>query len=100
MCFHESIGKKGKNGKETEGSFELRRLIREEDGRQVKDGFCMYAEERLGIHINSQGMMWELIEEVFVGIRTVMGASGRARSGRFRMTWSTSMQQFWEVKQM
>jgi hypothetical protein len=97
MCCHETIGKKGKNGKETEGSFDLRPLIREEYGRQVKDGFCMYAEERLGHNINSQGMMWELVEEIFVGIRTQMSASGRARSGSFRMMWSTSMQQFWEV---
>ena len=67
------------------------------DGRQLKDGFCMYAEERLGHNINSQGMMWELVEEIFVGIRTLMSASGRARSGSFRMTWSTSTQQFWEV---
>ncbi len=100
MCCHETIGKKGKNAMDSEGSFDLQRLIREEDDRQVKDGFCMYAEERLGIQINSQGMMWELIEEVFVGIRTVMSASGRARSGRFRMTWSASMQQFWEVNKM
>jgi hypothetical protein len=97
MCCHETIGKKGKNGKETEGSFDLRRLIREVNGLEVKDGFCMYAEERLGHNINSQGMMWELIEEVFVGIRTVMSASGRARSGSFRMSWSTAMQQLWEV---
>jgi hypothetical protein len=97
MCCHETIGKKGKNGTDSEGSFDLRRLIREEDGRQVKDGFCMYAEERLGHNINSQGMMWELVEEIFVGIRTQMSASGRARSGSFRMTWSTSTQQFWKV---
>ncbi len=97
MCCHETIGKKGKKGTEAEGSFDLRRLIREEDGVQVKDGFCMYAEERLGLQINLQSMMWELIEEVFVGIRMVMSASGRARSGSFRMTWSTSIQHFWEV---
>ena len=97
MCCHETIGKKGKNGMVSEGSFDLRCLIREEDGRQLKDGFCMYAEERLGLQISSQGMMWEMIEEVFVGIRTLMSSSGRARSGSFRMTWSTSMQQFWEV---
>jgi len=98
MCCHETIGKKGKKGKETEGSFELQRLIREEGGRQVKYGFCMYAEERLGHKINSQGMLWEVMEEVFVGIRTVMSGSGRARSGSFRMTWSAAMQQFWEVR--
>jgi hypothetical protein len=33
----------------------------------MKDGFCMYAEERLGKNINSAGMMWEMIEEVFQG---------------------------------
>ena len=97
MCCHEILEKKTKKGKVTEGSFELRRLIREEGGKQVKDGFCMYAEERLGKNINSAGMMWEMVEEVFVGIRTVMSGSGRARSGSFRMTWSSSLQLFWEV---
>ncbi len=57
----------------------------------------MYAEERLGHNINSAGIMWEMIEAVFQGIRTVMSESGRARSGSFRMTWSTSLQKFWEV---
>ena len=63
----------------------------------MKDGFCMYAEERLGKNINSAGMMWEMIEEVFQGIRKVMSESGRARSGSFTMTWCTSLQKFWEV---
>ena len=59
----------------------------------------MYAEERLGRNINSAGIMWEMIEEVFQGIRTVMmSKSGRARSGSFRMMWSASLQQFWEVR--
>ena len=100
MCCQETIGTKTKDGKETEGSFELFRLIREEGGQQVKHGFCMYAEERLGRNINSAGMMWEMIEEVFQGIRTVMSDSGRARSGSFRLTWSSSLQQFWEVRML
>jgi hypothetical protein len=75
----------------------LERLIREENGHQVKHGFCMYAEERLGKNINSGGIMWEMIEELFDGIRTVMSRSGRARSGSFSLTWSTSLQLFWEV---
>jgi tRNA (guanine-N1)-methyltransferase len=29
----------------------------------------MFAEERLGRNINSAGIMWEMIEEVFQGIR-------------------------------
>ena len=41
MCCQETIGTKTKDGKETEGSFELFRLIREEGGQQVKHGFCM-----------------------------------------------------------
>ncbi len=97
MCCHENVGKTTKMGKETEGSFHLERLIREEDGDQVKHGFCMYAEERLGRSINSCGIMWEMIEEIFHGIRTVMSRSGRARSGSFSLTWSTALQQFWEV---
>jgi hypothetical protein len=76
----------------------LQRLIREEDGHQMKHGFCMYAEERLGKNIKFAGIMWETIEEVFQGIRTVMSGSGRARSGSFKLTWSTSLQQFREVR--
>ena len=97
MCSHETVAKKTKTGKVKEGSFQLQRLIREEGGQQLKDGFCMYAEERLGRNLNSAGMMWEMVEEVFHGIRKVMSESGRARSGSFRMTWSTSLQKFWEV---
>ena len=97
MCCHETVGKTTKTGKVTEGSFQLERLVREENGQQVKHGFCMYAEERLGKNINSAGIMWEMIEELFHGIRTIMSRSGRARSGSFAMSWSTSLQQFWEV---
>ena len=97
MCCHETVGRTTKTGKETEGSFRLERLIREENGHQVKHGFCMYAEERLGKNINSGGIMWEMIEELFHGIRSVMSRSGRARSGSFSLTWSSSLQLFWEV---
>jgi hypothetical protein len=62
MCCHETVAKKTKTGKEQEGSFRLQRLMREEDGQQCKDGFCMYAEERLGQNINSVDIMWEMIE--------------------------------------
>ena len=98
MCCHEHVVKRKKSGEQTEGSFSLQRLIREERGIQVKNGFCMYPEERLGKNINSSAMMWEMIEEVFQGIRHVMSGSGRARSGSFRMMWSASLQQFWEVR--
>ena len=97
MSCHETVAKITKTGKVKEGSFHLQRLIREQGGQQMKDGFCMYAEERLGKNINSAGMMWEMIEEVFQGMRKVMSESGRARSGSFKMTWCTSLQKFWEV---
>ena len=97
MCCQETVGKKTKTGKEQEGSFRLQRLMREEGGQQCKDGFCMYAEERLGNNINSAGIMWEMIEALFHGIRTVMSESGRARSGSFKLNWSSALQHFWEV---
>jgi hypothetical protein len=56
MCCHETVAKKTKTGKQQEGSFRLQRLMREEDGQQCEDGFCMYAEERLGKNINSAGL--------------------------------------------
>ena len=58
----------------------------------------MFAEERLGRNINSAGIMWEMIEEVFQGIRTVMSKSGRARSGSFNLMWSSALLSFWEVR--
>ena len=76
----------------------MQRLIREEVGQQCQDGFCMYAKERLGRNINSAGIMWEMIEALFQGIRTVMSESGRARSGSFKLLWSAAQQQFWEVR--
>jgi len=100
MCCHETVAKKTKTGLVQEGSFRLERLIREEGGERLKHGFCMYAEERLGNNINSAGMMWEMVEDVFQGIRTVMSTSGRARSGSFRLTWSSAVLQFWEVKML
>jgi hypothetical protein len=99
MFCHETVGKITKTGKAQEGSFRLQRLIREEGGLQRKeDGFCMYAEERLGRNINSAGILWEAIKELFHGIRCVMSGSGRARSGSFKLTWTFAQQQFWEVK--
>ena len=72
--------------------------MREEGGQQCQDGFCMYAEERLGQNINSAGIMWEMIEALFQGIRTVMSESGRARSGSFKLIWSAAQHHFWEVR--
>ena len=57
----------------------------------------MYPEERLGMTINSVSIMWETVESVFEGIRGVMRANVRARSGSFVMVWSASMQHFWQV---
>jgi hypothetical protein len=48
MCCFENVAKTTKNGNPVEGSFDLQRLIREEVGEPVKNGFCKYAEERLG----------------------------------------------------
>ncbi len=98
MCCFENVAKTTKNGKQVEGSFDLQRLIREEVGEPVKNGLCMYAEERLGRNINSAGIMWEMIEELFQGIRTVMSKSGRLRSGSFNLMCSSALLLFWEVR--
>ncbi len=65
---------------------------------QVKDGFCMYPEERLGMHANSASMMWERVEAVFEGVRSIMRDNGRARSGTMSMEWSVSFHEFWKVR--
>jgi hypothetical protein len=57
----------------------------------VKDGFCMYPEERLEMQINSASIVWEMVEAVFHGVRTVMQDKGRARSGSFSMVWSSAL---------
>ncbi len=64
---------------------------------QVLDGFCTYPEERLGMHVNSASMMWERVEAVFEGVRTIMRDNGRARSGTMTMEWSVSLHEFWKV---
>ncbi len=87
-----------KKGRYLEGSFDSQKLVREGVGEEVHNEFYMYAEERLGKNINSAGMMWEMIEEVFARVRTVMSESGRARSGTFKLMWSSSLQEFWEVE--
>ena len=98
MCCDKIIAKSTKKGQQEEGSFDfLKRLIREEPDEPFENGFCMYPEERLGSNINSAGIMWEMIEEVFEGIRKVMSESGRARSGSINLMWSRSLLQFWEV---
>ena len=99
MCAYENVVESSaKKGQYLEGSFDLQKLVREGEGVEVNNGFCMYAEERLGRKINSVGMMWEMIEEVFARVRTVMSESGRARSGTFKLMWSSSLQDFWEVE--
>ena len=97
MCAHENV--EGRHAKDKKGpwGFTVKKLIREEEGAQVKDGFCMYPEERLGMQINSASIMWEMVEEVFHGVRTVMRDKGRARSGSFSMVWSSALQEFWKV---
>jgi hypothetical protein len=77
--------------------FVVNKIVREVDGVQLPDGFCMYPEERLGMHSNSASMMWERIEALFQGVRSVMRDSGRARSGSFNMEWSVPLHEFWKV---
>ncbi len=98
MCAHEKVPKTmyAKRKHEPWG-FDIKQIIREHGGVQVEDGVCMYPEERLGMSLNSASMMWEMVEAVFEGIRGVMRANGRTRSGSFTMLWSTALQQFWEV---
>jgi hypothetical protein len=97
MCAHEKIDTKDKDLAEGPWGFVCKKLLREEDGVQVNDGFCMYPEDRLGMTLNSASMMWETVESVFEGVRRVMRDNGRARSGSFSMVWSCALQQFWEV---
>ena len=100
MCAHENVGRNGKKAKEGPWGFVLKKIVREVDGVQIKDGFCMYPEERLGMNINSAAMMWETVESVFEGVRRVMRDNGRARSGSFSMMRSVTLQHFWEVSIM
>ena len=100
MCAHENVGSNGKKANEGPWGFVLKTIVREVDGVQIKDGFCMYPEERLGMNINSAAMMWETVESVFEGVRRVMRDNGRARSGSFNMMWSVTLQQFWGVSIM
>jgi hypothetical protein len=97
MCAHENVDTKAKELAEGPWGFVCKKIIREEDGVQVNDGFCMYPEERFGFNLNSATMMWEMVEFVFEGVRRVMRDNGRARSGSFSMVWSVVLQQFWEV---
>jgi len=98
MCAHENIEKQTKEeNKQVPWGFVLTKTVREEDGVEVKHGFCMYPEERLGMHLNSASMMWERVEMLFEGVRSVMRDNGRARSGSFTMEWSASLHEFWKV---
>ena len=98
VCVHtKKIDTKDKELAEGPWGFVCKKIIREEDGMQFNDGFCMYPEERLGMNINSASMMWETVESFFEGVRRVMRENGRARSGSFSMEWSCALQQFWEV---
>jgi len=98
LCAHEKVPKNmhAKRKQEPWG-FEIKKIIREEGGVAIENGFCMYPEERLGMTINSVSIMWETVESVFEGIHGVMRANVRARSGSFGMVWSASMQHFWKV---
>ena len=49
------------------------------------------------MHVNSASMMWERIEALFEGVRSVMRESGRARSGSFTTEWSRPLHDFWKV---
>jgi hypothetical protein len=71
-------------------NFELARLPR--------SGFCMYAEEGLGMELNSPSMMWEHIDEIFHKLRVVM-SSGRqgTRSALFSMPLLCTVYDFWQV---
>jgi len=84
LCAHEKVPKNmhAKRKQEPWG-FEIKKIIREEGGVAIENGFCMYPEERLGMTINSVSIMWETVESVFEGIRGVMRANVRARSGSF-----------------
>ena len=75
MCCYENIAKSATKGQQEEGSFVLQRLNREEPDEPFENGFCMYSEEGLGSNINSAGIMWEMIEELFQGIRIAMSKS-------------------------
>lgn len=98
MCAHENIEKQSnEKSKQEPWGFVLTKTVREEDGVEVKHGFCMYPEERLGMHLNSASMMWERVEMLFQGVRNVMRDNGRARSGSFTMEWSASLHEFWKV---
>ena len=97
MCAHENVGSTDEKLKEGPWGFVCKKIIREEDGVEVNDGFCMYPEERLGMYLNSASMMWAMVDDVFEGVRRVMRDNGRARSGSFSMKWSATMQQFWQV---
>jgi hypothetical protein len=63
----------------------------------ARQKFCMYPEERLGMQLNSASMMWERVEALFQGVRSLMRDNGRARSGSFTMEWSVALHEFWKV---
>ncbi len=91
MCAHENIEERSDEKADHQPwGFVIKKLIREEGRVQVKDGFCMYPEERLGMHVNSASMMWERVDAVFEGVRSIMRDNGRARSGTKSMEWSVS----------
>ena len=57
----------------------------------------MYPEERLGGLINSPSAQWENVDELFQGIRNVMGSGTGCVSGSFSIAWTDACQRFWEV---
>jgi sucrose-6-phosphate hydrolase SacC (GH32 family) len=81
MCAHEKIEKRSdEKSKQEPWGFLIKKVIREEDGVQVQDGFCMYPEERSGMELNSPSMMWEHIEDVFKNIRECMSSARQGTS--------------------
>ena len=74
---------------EGQGHFQLKKIPRE--------CFTMYPEEKLGPGLQSASIMWEHVEEIFVGIRDVMVKNATARSGSFSLQWTTACMAFFEV---
>ena len=59
--------------------------------------FCMYPEDRLGGVIKSPSSQWGNVDELFQGIRNVMGSGTGFVSGSFCVPWTNACQLFWEV---
>ena len=62
-----------------------------------RECFTMYPEEKLGVGLHSASIMWEHVEEIFVGIRDVMVKNCTARSGSFSLQWTAACMAFFEI---